>query len=144
MKSLLFVLSLFFYSVFAIVIQPPPTQTVTSSDIVKRSQGVPTHAPQRFVKRDLDETLSLYEYWASECTGDDDSNYANVAVSGVNNLWQTVTNTVYCGNNNVKTITKTVTRSTTTTKKSGGSGGSSSNNKPACDDKCWSTYLWRK
>jgi hypothetical protein len=142
--KLLIVLSLLIYSVYAIVLQPPPSPTAPSTAIAKRSQGTPTHAPQRYVKRDIDDTLSLYEYWASECTGDSDNN-ADIALSDINNLWQTVTNTVYCGNNNVKTITKTITKtSTTTTKNSGGSGSKGGGSKTSCDDKCWSTYLWRK
>lgn len=136
-------------AVYAIVIQPQPARTAaattTAVTIIKRNQGSPTPAPKRFIKRDLEESLSLYENWANDCNNND--NHAKVAVSDLNNLWQTVTSTVYCGNGNVKTITKTVTatRSTTTTKSSGGGGkGNSGNNKPKCDDKCWSNYLWRK
>lgn len=132
-------------AVYAIVIRPQPTRTADGGAIIKRNQGLPTPAPKRFVKRDLEESLSLYENWANDCNSDSDNN-AKVAVSDLNNLWQTVTSTVYCGNGNVKTVTKTVTatKSKTTTKSSGGSGGSSNGSKTACDDKCWSTYLWRK
>ncbi|KAI7903373.1 uncharacterized protein BX663DRAFT_434048 [Cokeromyces recurvatus] len=112
----------------------------------KRSEATPTTPPYHpIVKRDVEDTLSLYEFWANACNHDD--NYAHVAVSGVNNLWQTVTSTVYCGNGQLRTVTKTVTaRATATVTKKGGGSGSSSNHgsKPSCDAKCWSTYLWRK
>lgn len=145
MKSQLALLLLLACSVYAIVIQPHPTRTVDVG-VMKRSEGVPTVAPNhRYMKRDLEDTLSLYENWANDCTGNNGDNNAKVAVSDLNNLWQTVTNTVYCGNGKLKTVTKTVTAkaTSTVTKGSGGSGGK---NKPkkGCDDKCWSTYLWRK
>ncbi|CAO3627874.1 unnamed protein product [Mucor hiemalis] len=134
---------LFISSIYGIVIQPLPSRTIDS--VASGNTGVPTQAPDaRFYKRDLDDTLSLYENWASDCNDNNDNN-AKIAVDDLNQLWQTVTSTVYCGNNKVKTVTKTVTatKSTTTTK---GSGGSSSGNKGGkktqCDDKCWSTYLW--
>ncbi|CEP07444.1 hypothetical protein [Parasitella parasitica] len=126
-------------AVCAIVIQPPqPTRTADGGTIIKRNQGVPTPAP-RFIKRDLEESLILYENWANDCNNKYDNN-AKVAVSGLNNLWQTVTSTVYCGNGNVKTVTKTVTatKARATSKGSGNSSGK----KTTCDDKCWSTYLW--
>lgn len=143
MKSQLALLLLLACSVYAIVIQPHPTRTVDVG-VMKRSEGVPTVAPNhRYMKRDLEDTLSLYENWANDCTGNNGDNNAKVAVSDLNNLWQTVTNTVYCGNGKLKTVTKTVTAkaTSTVTKGSGGSGGK---NKPkkGCDDKCWSTYLW--
>ena len=141
---LLLLLLLASTAVYAIVIQPQPTRTADGGAIIKRNQGLPTPAPKRFAKRDLEESLSLYENWANDCNSNNDNN-VKVAVSDLNNLWQTVTSTVYCGNGNVKTVTKTVTatKSKTTTKSSGGSG-SSSGSKTSCDDKCWSTYLWRK
>jgi hypothetical protein len=134
-------------NVYAIVIQPQPTRT---ADVLKRGgqqeTGAPTPVPKNhFIKRDIEDTLSLYENWAYDCTNND--NNANIAVSGLNNLWQTVTSTVYCGNGNVKTITKTITatKGTVTTTVGGGSSGSSGNGggRPSCDAKCWSTYLWR-
>lgn len=144
----LLLLAVFTTAIHAIVIQPQPTRTADAGALLRRQQGSPTPAPKRFIKRDLEESLSLYENWANDCNyNNNNDNNAKVAVSDLNNLWQTVTSTVYCGNGNVKTVTKTVTatKQTTTTKSSGGSGGSSSGNKkPACDDKCWSTYLWRK
>ncbi|KAI9478134.1 MAG: hypothetical protein EXX96DRAFT_569683 [Benjaminiella poitrasii] len=134
-------------SIHAIVIQPRPTRTIDNEAILtKRSHGTPTVPPYRnLAKRDVEDTLSMYEFWADACNNND--NYANVAVSGINNLWQTVTSTVYCGNGHVKTVTKTVTAKTTATvtkKGDGSSGGSGKNNgsKTSCDDKCWSTYLW--
>jgi hypothetical protein len=146
MKSqLALLLLLLACSVYAIVIQPQPTRTIDVG-VMKRNEGVPTAAPhQRYIKRDLEDTLSLYENWANDCTGNNDDNNAKVAVSDLNNLWQTVTSTVYCGNGQLKTITKTVTAKATATVTKG-TGGSGSSNKPnkGCDDKCWSTYLWRK
>lgn len=125
------------------MIQPLPTRTIDS--VASANTGIPTQAPDaRYLyKRDLDDTLSLYENWASDCNDNNDNN-AKIAVDDLNNLWQTVTSTVYCGNNKVKTVTKTITatKSTTTTKSSGGSGGSKGGNKTQCDAKCWSTYLW--
>lgn len=146
MKFQLGLLLLVLTAIHAIVIQPQPTRTADGGAIIRRNQGSPTPAPKRFIKRDLEESLSLYENWANDCNNNSNDNNAKVAVSDLNNLWQTVTSTVYCGNGNVKTITKTVTatKQRTTTKSSGGSGGSSGNKKPTCDDKCWSTYLWRK
>ncbi|CAO0792512.1 unnamed protein product [Mucor circinelloides] len=144
MKFQLGLLLLVLTAIHAIVIQPQPTRTADGGAIIRRNQGSPTPAPKRFIKRDLEESLSLYENWANDCNNNNNDNNAKVAVSDLNNLWQTVTSTVYCGNGNVKTITKTVTatKQRTTTKSSGGSGGSSGNKKPTCDDKCWSTYLW--
>jgi hypothetical protein len=140
------VLSLLFISfVHASVIQPLPTRTADSAAVLNK--GSPTAAPSpHFIKRDLEDTLSLYENWANDCNSGDDNNNAKIAVSDLNNLWQTVTSTVYCGNGRLRTVTKTVTatKSTTTTKSSGGSGGSKGGKKTQCDDKCWSTYLWRK
>lgn len=136
---------LFISSIYGIVIQPLPTRTIDS--VASANTGIPTQAPDaRYLyKRDLDDTLSLYENWASDCNDNNDNN-AKIAVDDLNNLWQTVTSTVYCGNNKVKTVTKTITatKSTTTTKSSGGSGGSKGGNKTQCDAKCWSTYLWRR
>lgn len=133
-------LCLFVPVIYAIVIQPLPTATVDSGLLNKRLE-LPTAAPTaHYFKRDLEDTLSLYENWASDCTGNDDNN-AKVAVSDLNNLWSTVTSTVYCGNGNVKTLTKTVTATKTSTSKS--TPTSSSGSKVQCDDKCWSTYLWR-
>ncbi|GAN01143.1 hypothetical protein MAM1_0005c00574 [Mucor ambiguus] len=147
MKFLLCLLLLaVFNAIHAIVIQPQPTRTADGAGaLIRRHQGSPTPAPKRFIKRDLEESLSLYENWANDCNyNNNGDNNAKVAVSDLNNLWQTVTSTVYCGNGNMKTVTKTVTatKQTTTTKSSGGSGSSSGNKKPTCDDKCWSTYLW--
>lgn len=142
MKLSLLLSLLFISSIYGIVIQPLPTRTIDS--VASANTGIPTQAPDaRYLyKRDLDDTLSLYENWASDCNDNNDNN-AKIAVDDLNNLWQTVTSTVYCGNNKVKTVTKTITatKSTTTTKSSGGSGGSKGG-KTQCDDKCWSTYLW--
>lgn len=144
--KLLLLLCLFVSTIYAIVIQPLPTPTVDSGVLLNRRQGSPTEAPvAHYIKRDLDDTLSLYENWANDCTGDD-SNNAKVAVSDLNNLWQTVTSTVYCGNGNVKTLTKTITATKTSTTKSSSTtvpSSSSGGGKTQCDDKCWSTYLWR-
>ncbi|KAI7889212.1 uncharacterized protein EV154DRAFT_604209 [Mucor mucedo] len=138
-------LCLFVPAIYAIVIQPLPTATVDSGAVLNKRLESPTAAPVlRHIKRDLEDTLSLYENWANDCTGNNDNN-AKVAVSDLNNLWSTVTSTVYCGNGNVKTLTKTVTATKTSTSKSSSTNKSSSSskgNKVKCDDKCWSTYLW--
>ncbi|KAI8990988.1 hypothetical protein BDF20DRAFT_842072 [Mycotypha africana] len=136
-------------SVTAIVIQPRPTATLSSSTIATAAvvaRGSPTPAPRALQKRDVEDTLSLYEFWADACENkyDADTN-VKVAVSDLNMLWQTVTTTVYCGNGKLKTVTKTVTKTSTTTKtkgasSGGGSGSSKKNN--SCDNKCWSNYLW--
>lgn len=148
MKSIIFLtLLICITNVYAATVplaQPTPTVDL----LIKRQQetGVPTPAPtNHLIKRDLEDTLSLYENWANDCNNDDTN--ANVAISGFNNLWQTVTSTVYCGNGYVKTVTKTITAtkgtSITTTVVSGGSGSSGNKKQPQCDAKCWSTYLWR-
>ncbi|KAI9358737.1 hypothetical protein BD770DRAFT_343460 [Pilaira anomala] len=128
-------------AISAIVIQQP-TRTIDSSAVLNKRQESPTAFPTaRYIKRDLEDTLSLYENWANDCNYNDKDNHAKVAVSDLNQLWQTVTTTVYCGNGKLKTVTKTVTatKSSTTNK---GSNDKKKNDKVKCDDKCWSTYLW--
>jgi hypothetical protein len=144
MKYLITLLA-FLSSAFALV-PPQPTKTIEQVPSIQ-TQATPTQQPERYAykwsKRDVDDTLSMYENWANDCN-DDDSN-VNIAVSGgVNNLWQTVTNTVYCGNGNVKTVTKTVTAKATETATASKGVGGGKKSKDSCDAKCWSTYLWRK
>lgn len=130
---------------YSFILQPLPTKTATIPTNGKHLDS-PTPAPQkRLVKRDVSDTLSLYEMWADDCNNNNNNN-AKVAVSGLNALWQTVTSTVYCGNGRVTTITKTVTATSTATatKGTGGSGSSGGSKGNTCDDQCWSTYLWRK
>lgn len=129
-------------AISAIVIQQP-TRTIDSGAVLNKRQETPTGFPTaHYIKRDLEDTLSLYENWANDCNYNDKDNHAKVAVSDLNQLWQTVTTTVYCGNGKLKTVTKTVTatKSSTTNK---GSNDKNKNDKVKCDDKCWSTYLWR-
>ena len=152
MKLYLLFLILSIYHAYAVVIQPLPTRTIERGDILKRSATIqgnnkPTQmAVQRHHKRDdIDNALSMYEFWADSCK--DDNNNVKVAVSDLNNLWQTITTTVYCGNNQVKTVTKTITAKATSTVTKGGSSGSNDGKKgsgTSCNDKCWSDYLWRK
>ncbi|PHZ07839.1 uncharacterized protein RHIMIDRAFT_295572 [Rhizopus microsporus ATCC 52813] len=128
---------------YSFILQPLPTKTATVPTNGKHLDS-PTPAPQkRLVKRDVSDTLSLYEMWADDCNNNNKNN-AKVAISGLNALWQTVTSTVYCGNGRVTTITKTVTATSTATatKGTGGSGSSGGSKGNTCDDQCWSTYLW--
>ncbi|CAO3665304.1 unnamed protein product [Rhizopus stolonifer] len=120
-----------FTCLFSVAYALIPTQT--------RLIDRPTPAPERYMKRDVADTLSLYENWADTCNSK--KNQVNLAVSDLNGLWQTVTNTVYCGNGQKVTVTKTVTATATTTSKSSSSGSSNRGN-TACDSKCWSDYLW--
>lgn len=130
-------------AISAIVIQQP-TRTVDSNIVLNKRQGSPTALPTaHYIKRDLEDTLSLYENWADDCSNNNDNNNAKVAVSDLNNLWQTVTNTVYCGNGKLKTVTKTVTATKSSSTSKGSSGKKDGGKKVKCDDKCWSTYLWR-
>lgn len=133
-------------AISAIVIQQP-TRTVDSNIVLNKRQGLPTAIPTaHYIKRDLEDTLSLYENWANDCNdkSKDQDNNAKIAVSDLNNLWQTVTNTVYCGNGKLKTVTKTVTATKSSSTSKGSSGNKNNGSKDVkCDDKCWSTYLWR-
>ncbi|KAG0949230.1 hypothetical protein G6F57_007938 [Rhizopus arrhizus] len=122
-----------------LLLPPQPTKTAGIIDGQRRIE-YPTAAPdKRHVKRDLADTLSLYENWAHDCNNQ--KNNVKVAVSDLNGLWQTVTSTVYCGNGQVVTVTKTVTAkpSSTATLTSTTTKGSSNT---TCDSECWSTYLW--
>ncbi|EIE82823.1 hypothetical protein RO3G_07528 [Rhizopus delemar RA 99-880] len=109
MKLLLLVqFACFIHVIHSFIVQPPqPTKTAGIIDGQRRIE-YPTIAPdKRHVKRDLADTLSLYENWAHDCNNQ--KNNVKVAVSNLNGLWQTVTSTVYCGNGQVVTVTKTVT-----------------------------------
>ncbi|KAI8368616.1 hypothetical protein EDC96DRAFT_504990 [Choanephora cucurbitarum] len=150
MKLFLLFLILSIYHAYAVVIQPLPTRTIERGDMLKRSATIQRNteptvmAVERYHKRDdIDNALSMYEFWADSCK--DDNNNVKVAVSDLNNLWQTVTTTVYCGNNQVKTVTKTITAKATSTVTKGGSSSSNDGKKgsgTSCNDKCWSDYLW--
>lgn len=110
-----------------------PTPTTTS-------QPTPPPPALNLAKRDgdLQATLSLYQNWASVCNGNAVQAVASIGVDPkVQQLWQTVTQTVNCGHGMVKTVTKTITATATATY-------SPSPEAPPCDGKCWSDYLWRK
>lgn len=133
-----------------LLIQPTPTPTtpflvVASNDI---SISKPTNAPAaiRLAKRDnVQATLSLYKDWAAVCNGN--ANFEEIDTKGVDanlrQLWQTVTETVYCGNNRVKTVTKTITTTATATE-TVSSDDDDDDDGTSCDSQCWSDYLWRK
>ncbi|KAI8343181.1 hypothetical protein BC941DRAFT_410630 [Chlamydoabsidia padenii] len=111
------------------VIQPTPTSIA------------PTPPPQsnlHLARRDLQQTLSLYQDWYSICNDDQDNAKVQIAADpSLRQLWQTVTTTVNCGNGYTKTKTKTITATATSTVYPG--------QKPpafACTGKCWSDYLW--
>ncbi|KAI9250034.1 hypothetical protein BY458DRAFT_525016 [Sporodiniella umbellata] len=116
---------------FSVVYALIPTQTYVRQQSIDR----PTPAPERHMKRDVEEVLSLYENWADSCN---QRNNVQVDLPNVNGLWKTLTSTVYCGNGQRVTVTKTVT-ATTTAKTNGGKGGGGNT---TCDSKCWSDYLW--
>ncbi|KAL1936264.1 hypothetical protein VTP01DRAFT_398 [Rhizomucor pusillus] len=131
-----------------LLIQPTPTPTtpflfVASNDI---SISKPTNAPAaiRLAKRDnVQATLSLYKDWAAVCNGNAD--FEEIDTKGVDanlrQLWQTVTETVYCGNNRVKTVTKTITTTATATE-TVSSDNDDDDDGTSCDSQCWSDYLW--
>ncbi|ORZ10853.1 hypothetical protein BCR42DRAFT_422196 [Absidia repens] len=131
----------------AYVIKPTPTATQVSPSSSSSIQ--PTQPPQKrhLAKRELQQTLSLYQDWYSICNNDDQDDggkgkqnaaKVNVADPSIRQLWQTVTTTVNCGNGNVKTKTKTITATATAT------STVYPGHEPAfrCTDKCWSDYLW--
>jgi hypothetical protein len=111
------------------------------TDPTPTTPSQPTTPPAfNLVKRDdnLQATLSLYQNWASVCNGNAVQAVASIGVDPkIQQLWQTVTQTVNCGHGTVKTVTKTITATATATY-------SPSPKAPPCDGKCWSDYLWRK
>ncbi|KAI8096905.1 uncharacterized protein BX664DRAFT_346929 [Halteromyces radiatus] len=122
-----------------------PTQTSPSIQSASIQPVQPTQPPshsQYLVKRDDDNiqaTLSLYQNWASVCNNDNNNQVA-VAISidpKMQQLWQTVTQTVNCGHGTVKTVTRTITATATAT-----TSGTNPTNTPTCDQQCWSDYLW--
>ncbi|KAI8088654.1 uncharacterized protein BX664DRAFT_331025 [Halteromyces radiatus] len=119
------------------VIQPTPTPS-TPQKQQQQPQLYPTEAPQhrRLVKRELQQTLELYQDWHDICNDDDSNAKVNVVNPSLQQLWQTITTTVNCGNGYIKTKTTTITATATATVYTGN---------PApyqCVDKCWSDYLW--
>lgn len=125
-----------------------PTPTKTTPALFVPSSASPTQKPVlvRRNNQEVQATLSLYMDWAAACNNDDDSADAQVNLASVDpklkQLWQTVTQTVYCGNGHVKTRTKTVTATATATETSS-SGDDNGDDGVKCDDQCWSDYLWR-
>ncbi|KAL0074082.1 hypothetical protein F4703DRAFT_1936074 [Phycomyces blakesleeanus] len=136
----------------AYAIRPTPTPS-TDGYILKHGTALakPTDPPQlghrAGSKRDLDDTLSLYQNWAKVCNSNNDKEIndklQDIRMRGVDDpevrkLWQTVTSTVYCGNGHVKTVTTTIT----TSAKPSATAVPSGNGSFTCDDTCWSDYLW--
>ncbi|KAI8388165.1 uncharacterized protein BYT42DRAFT_642429 [Radiomyces spectabilis] len=123
-----------------------PTPTVKGNHELQ-ALASPTAAPdsrssnRRLARRQLEENLSLYQNWADVCNNEKGNNVRiQLDNQDVRQLWQTVTETVYCGHGQVKTVTKTVTAKSTAT--STVYVDKDKNKKPKCDDKCWSDYLW--
>lgn len=136
------------------LVQPTPSLSSwnTPISVVAAAAAQPTDGPQLsedgkrvIAKRDnqIQATLSLYQDWASVCNNDNDNQDYQVntdADASIRKLWQTVTETVYCGNGRVMTVTRTITATAiaTATVYSGSDG------QVECDAQCWSDYLWRK
>ncbi|KAI7850036.1 hypothetical protein BDC45DRAFT_539576 [Circinella umbellata] len=117
-----------------------PTPTINSNEI-NVAKPSPTTAPaykKRIVKRaNVQETLSLYQDWAKDCNDNEDNSKEDTKGNEkLRQLWQTVT--VYCGNNHVKTVTKTRTETAVATQ----TVSPDDDNDVKCDDQCWSDYLW--
>ncbi|KAI8981561.1 hypothetical protein BDB01DRAFT_794615 [Pilobolus umbonatus] len=131
MRSAVCLLTLYSFMAIAssYVILPTPTNQLSPLSVKQ------TPTPVIIMKRDVEETLSIYQNWADACNKK--INHAMIDVSDLQDLRNTETTTIYCGKNKVTKVTRTVTttrytKSKTTTK----------HKKVQCDDKCWSTYLW--
>lgn len=148
MLTALLLVSLLCPSIHAnVLIQPTPTPTTPFFYLASNDTSIskPTSAPRavQLAKRDnVQATLSLYQDWAAVCNGNDDSEKIDTKNVDANlrQLWQTVTETVYCGNNRVKTVTKTVTAVATATETVSSDDDEDGS---ICDSQCWSDYLWR-
>lgn len=125
------------------VVKPTPT----SPDNIRMaalSTAAPTESPQRkLIKRNnVQKTLSYIQDQAEACNSEDDEPIDKNVDEKIRQLWQTVT--VYCGNNQVKTVTKTKTATATATETVYSDDDDDDNEEYECDDQCWSDYLWRK
>jgi hypothetical protein len=128
------------------IVLPTATKTIAVSQSTASAAGTPTAVA--IYKRDDQSNLDLYQNWASMCR--DRNNIAMIATDqnatdnspgnslSINNLWQTVTQTVNCGGGHALTVTKTITATSTSTPTALSSSGFS------CTGQCWSDYLWRK
>ncbi|KAI9272963.1 hypothetical protein BDA99DRAFT_499644 [Phascolomyces articulosus] len=139
---LFFVLILVSHINAYVILRPTPS---FDPNAISPSIASPTEAPhlqrKRIVKRaNVQETLSLYQDWAKDCSDDNEDDQGGDVARNQNlrQLWQTVT--VYCGNNHVKTITKTRTETAVATETV--SSGHDDDDDVKCDDQCWSDYLW--
>lgn len=148
-QSKLIILLLYICNIYlaSCIVLSTATKTIALSQTTAAVSGTPTTMP--LLKRDDQSNLDLYQNWASMCRNK--NNIAMVAIDqnatdnsagvnlSINNLWQTVTQTVNCGGGHALTVTKTITATSIATHTS--SSGSSGLN---CIGQCWSDYLWRK
>ncbi|KAI9320704.1 hypothetical protein BX666DRAFT_2130887 [Dichotomocladium elegans] len=136
---LFLLLALFSYHVHVNALVPlKPTATIPyqAGDVRVLPTGAPDIEGRKLVKRNnVQETLSMIQDWANDCNRD--SGIVDKDVNAdIRQLWHTTT--IYCGNNKVKTVTRTKTVHSSPT----GSPSSPDDDKYTCDAQCWSDYLW--
>ncbi|CDS03828.1 hypothetical protein LRAMOSA06783 [Lichtheimia ramosa] len=142
-KSLCLVLFMLLASIVPIqgylVVKPTPTSP-DNNNMMALSTAAPTETPHRILikRNNVQKTLSYIQDQAEACNNDDGPIDKNVDEK-IRQLWQTVT--VYCGNNQVKTVTKTKTATATATE-TVSSDDDDDNDEYECDEQCWSDYLW--
>lgn len=124
-----------------LVVKPTPTSP-DNNNMMALSTAAPTETPHRILikRNNVQKTLSYIQDQAEACNNDDGPIDKNVDEK-IRQLWQTVT--VYCGNNQVKTVTKTKTATATATE-TVSSDDDDDDDEYECDEQCWSDYLWRK
>ncbi|KAI9308610.1 hypothetical protein BJ944DRAFT_174553 [Cunninghamella echinulata] len=150
MKVLNILIITLLFNIFShayVIPSPTPINLSPSKSINIKPTDPPQHHNLKKVlgKRELQATLSLYQFWANVCNGRNDNNKdvqvsAGVSIDpNIRQFWKTVTETVNCGNGKIKTVTTTITATATATATVTDPGY---NKPPECDSQCWSDYLW--